>query len=81
MTIQVRLFARARDLAGRDMLTVELPAGAAVAELRRQVARACPPLAEFLPRCAIAVGEEFAADDLALMSSCEAAIIPPVSGG
>jgi len=81
MTLTVRLFARARDLAVCDMLTAELPAGATVAELRRQLAEANPALRDFLPRCAIAVGEDFATDDLVLVSASEIAIIPPVSGG
>src|SRR5438445_13771235 len=55
MTISVRLFARARDLAGCDMLRLDLPAQATVADLRRRVAESHPALRDFLPRCAIAV--------------------------
>jgi molybdopterin converting factor subunit 1 len=77
----VRLFARARDLAGCDMLSVELPPEANVAELRRQLIVACPALREFLPRCAVAVGEDFVTDDAVVTSASEVAIIPPVSGG
>ncbi len=81
MTIQVRLFARARELAGRDMLRVDLPVGSDVAALRRRIAESCPALREFLARCAVAVGEDFAADDLTIPSGSDVAIIPPVSGG
>ena len=38
MTVTVRLFARARDLAGADAVSVELPAGATAADLRRRLA-------------------------------------------
>src|SRR5262249_26294011 len=81
MTISVRLFARARDLADSDTLNLEVPAGATVAEVRRRIAAACPALREFLPRCAIAVGDDFAADEAMVPNDAEVAIIPPVSGG
>ncbi len=38
MMVHVRLFARARDLAGADSVAVELPDGATVADLRRRLA-------------------------------------------
>jgi len=81
MTVRVLLFARARDLAESDMLTIDLPAGATVADLRRRIADACPDLREFLARCAIAVAEEFAPDEAKLPLDAEVALIPPVSGG
>ena len=81
MTVQVRLFARARDLAGTASLSIELPAGATVADLRRFLAETHPALAALLPRCAIAVANDFAGDDRQLASSSEIALLPPVSGG
>ena len=81
MTISVRLFARARDLADSDILNMDLPPGATVADLRRRLAAAYPALREFLPRCAIAVGDDFAADEAIVPNDAEVAIIPPVSGG
>ena len=64
MTVTVHLFARARDLAKADMVSVNLPANATVADLRRGLGVAYPALAGFLPRCAIAVDEDFAASDV-----------------
>jgi molybdopterin converting factor subunit 1 len=81
MKIVVRLFARARDLAGADTLAVELPPGATVAALRKQLAWQCPPLAGLLERSALAVNDEFAGDALALPHGAEIALLPPVSGG
>jgi molybdopterin converting factor subunit 1 len=81
MTLTVRLFARARDLAGTDSLPVELPPRATVADLRRALAAARPALAPLLPLCAVAVGGDFADDDRALTPSAEIALLPPVSGG
>jgi molybdopterin converting factor subunit 1 len=81
MTLDVHLFARARDLAGAAVITIDLPAGATVADLRRALAAAHPGLAAILSHCAIAVNNDFAGDDRILSSPCEIALLPPVSGG
>jgi len=79
MNIEVRLFARAREIAGRDIITVALPEGATVGELRRRLAEEYPRLAEVVKRSALAVGQEFAKDEQPVRG--EVALIPPVSGG
>jgi molybdopterin converting factor subunit 1 len=81
MIVHVRLFARARDLAGADSVAVELPDGASVADLRRRLAADHPRLAGLLERSALAVENEFAEDTLPLSASAEIALLPPVSGG
>jgi molybdopterin converting factor subunit 1 len=79
--VSVRLFARARDLAGAESISVELPERATVADLRRQLAAAYPALAPLLARSALAVDDEFAGDFLPLKPGAEVALLPPVSGG
>jgi molybdopterin converting factor subunit 1 len=81
MTVVVRLFARARDLAGRDSIALELPADATVAELRRRLAAEVPALAGLLARSAFGVNNEFAEDDQPIPAAAEVALLPPVSGG
>ncbi|HEY8503008.1 MAG TPA: MoaD/ThiS family protein [Gemmataceae bacterium] len=81
MTVTVRLFARARDLAGAESVSLDLPGPATVADLRRGLARSHPALGEFLPRCAVSVNGEFAADADAVPAGAEVAVLPPVSGG
>jgi molybdopterin converting factor subunit 1 len=81
MKINVRLFARAKDLAGTDVVAVELPDGATIGELRRQLALAYPNLAPLLHRSALAVNDAFAPDDVPLTVPSEVAVLPPVSGG
>jgi molybdopterin converting factor subunit 1 len=81
MVTQVRLFARARDLAGTDIVKVNLAPGASAADLRRQLAVDCPALKNLLEHCALAVNGEFAADQLPLPERAEVALLPPVSGG
>ena len=81
MRIEVKLFARARDLGGTGSLALELPEGATVAALRATLAEHLPALAGFLPRCAVAVGGDIAGDGKTLSAGDEAAVLPPVSGG
>jgi molybdopterin converting factor subunit 1 len=81
MQCAVRLFARARDLAGADRVVIELPDGATVAELRGQLALRYPALTGLLERSALALNDEIADDRLTLPRQAEIALLPPVSGG
>jgi molybdopterin converting factor subunit 1 len=81
MRVRVLLFARARELAGRDAVLVEVPAGATVAQLRERLAAEVPALANFVHRCGLAVGGEYAVDGDTVPEGAEVALIPPVSGG
>jgi len=79
--MKIRLFARARDLAGADAIEVSMPAGATVRDLRRRIAEECPALAGLLQRSALAVDDEFAEDGQLVSPGAEVALLPPVSGG
>jgi len=81
MRCRVKLFARARDLAGTDEVCVALPDGATVADLRRALASAYPALVGLLARSALAVDNEFANDAHQVRAGAEVAVLPPVSGG
>ena len=81
MNCEVRLFARARDLAGAAAVVVQLPPGATVGELRRRLGEAYPALQRLLPHSVFAVNDEFAADMLVVPASAAVAMLPPVSGG
>ena len=81
MMIDVQLFARARDIAGAGRITVDLPAGATVGDLRRRLSELLPNLARLLERSALAVDNEMAGDALVLTAPAEVALLPPVSGG
>lgn len=81
MNVQVKLFALAREAAGADAVTVELPAGATVAELRRHLAEQFPKLAPLVTQMLVAVDAEYADDEHRLEAGAEVACIPPVSGG
>src|SRR3954453_2632874 len=61
--VTLRLFALARQRAGRAELVLELPDAATVADLKRALAAACPELAPLLPNLMIAAFYEGAGDD------------------
>jgi MoaE-MoaD fusion protein len=82
MIVRVKLFAVARQRAGKDVMEVELPtAGATVADLRSAIVERCPALADVLPHVKVAVNNDYAADETAIDANAEVALIPPVSGG
>lgn len=81
MRIEVRLFARARDLAGSATISLELPQQATVGDLRTALLRDRPALKPLAPHLFVAVGTDYAPDSLVLAPGAEVACFPPVSGG
>ncbi len=80
MTVHVLYFAAAREAAGTTRETLA-PAPGDVAALRAHLSSLHPALARLLPRCRIAIDQEFAGDDAPLPDGAEIAVVPPVSGG
>jgi molybdopterin synthase catalytic subunit len=80
MPIRLLYFAAARDAAG---ISSELlsPVPPTVGDLRRRLAAERPGLAPVLPRCRIAVDEDFVEDEAPLADGAEVALVPPVAGG
>jgi molybdopterin converting factor subunit 1 len=81
MRIKVRLFARAKELAGTDFLVIEMKSAASIAELSRYLEKQTPALSPLLKQSAWAVNQEFAGLTTSLYDGAEVAILPPVSGG
>ncbi|MBL8850992.1 MAG: MoaD/ThiS family protein [Planctomycetaceae bacterium] len=81
MRIAVRLFARARDLAGGPVIELELPEGATVADVRTALLHARPQLQPLAASLHVAIGSDYAADDAAVPPGADVACFPPVSGG
>ena len=81
MKLDVRLFARARDAAGAERITVDLPTGARVADLRTALAEQSPNLRPLAPCLLVAIGTDYADDSVALSPQSDVACFPPVSGG
>ncbi len=81
MKLAVKLFARAKDLAGAGQVTIELPEPATVGGVRAALTRTYPALAPLASSLLIAVGTDYASEDQPLTSESEVACFPPVSGG
>ena len=81
MTVNVKMFAAARQLAGASSIDVELNAGGTVGELRIRLLDAAPGLRPLAGQLAIAVNSSYAADELRIPAGAEVACLPPVSGG
>jgi molybdopterin synthase catalytic subunit len=74
--VHVRLFAALREQAGSSRLEIELPEGAAVGDVWREL-----PLGDEPSGILFAVNRAYAERSSALAEGDEVAIIPPVSGG
>ena len=81
MKVAVKLFAVARQLAGSEVVEVELPGNPTVADLRVGLAARFPTLDPILEHVLFAVGTEYATDTTQIAPGLEIACIPPVSGG
>jgi len=82
MQVEVRLFALLRERAGTDLLTLELPEGATVADALAAAGRA-PGLDGVLARMPVraALNREYVDEAVPIAAGDELALIPPVSGG
>jgi len=81
MKVRIKLFAVARQRAGREVVEVELPQPATVAHLRSALAEQHPSLAGIVPHARFAIHSDYAVDQSIIPAEAEIAIIPPVSGG
>ena len=81
MRVGVRLFARYREVAGRERLEVDLPDGGTVEAAWSAVIDRHPGLSPYRPFTLFAVGNEYVDSQHRLHSSDELCLFPPVSGG
>lgn len=81
MQVKVMFLGPARDFAGTDSGTFELPEVCDVGRLRRKLEEHYPALKKAPAAIRIAVNCSFEPDDFVLHANDEVALIPPVSGG
>ena len=81
MTARVQMFAVARQMAGRAVVELELPAGATVRQLREALAIVVPALSPLMPHLMFAINTDYVADAAVIPADADIACIPPVSGG
>lgn len=79
--ITLLFFANLRDLAGSKEISIMLPRGATVADLKRQVAVLLPQIEPHLETTLVSVNKEYGFDDEVIPEGAEVAFFPPVSGG
>jgi molybdopterin converting factor small subunit len=79
--VAVRLFARAREVAGSETVNVAVPVGARIADLRSALGEASPPLRPLVPHLLFAIGTEYASDETLVPPNADLVAFPPVSGG
>ena len=79
--MNVRLFARLRDLAGSGELVRDVPAPATVQTVWRSLVAEFPGLAEYERSMSVAVNADYSRMSAAIAEGDEVAFLPPVSGG
>ena len=81
MRVDVRLFARYREAAGRDRIEIDLPEGGTVEAAWGAVVKRLPALSGYRPFTLFAVGHDYVPADHRLAPGDELCLFPPVSGG
>jgi molybdopterin converting factor subunit 1 len=81
MRVKVKLFAVLRERAGTSDASLELAAGASVADASAALAKQVPAIAGHLSHVAFAVNQSYVDRGAILHDGDELALIPPVSGG
>jgi molybdopterin converting factor subunit 1 len=81
MRVNVRLFARLRDLAGAGELAREVPEPATVETVWRMLTAETPALDAYSASMSVAVNTEYSRMGAPVHEGDEVAFLPPVSGG
>lgn len=81
MRVRIRLFARLRDLAGAAELEREVPAGATIGDVWRELASEFPALHAYEATVSSARNDDYARRTTPVADGDEIAFLPPVSGG
>ncbi|OLP19981.1 molybdopterin synthase sulfur carrier subunit [Leptolyngbya sp. 'hensonii'] len=81
VTVTVKLFAAYQEVCGFPELTLTLPVGTAVAEIRDRLIAAHPELLPWRDLTRFGINLQFVPGDTPLQDGDEVVLIPPVSGG
>ena len=79
--VVVKFFAAAKDAAGTDELTLDVPPEATIGQLREILISQYPDLDRVLKHASFALNTEYASLETSIPDGSEVACIPPVSGG
>ncbi len=81
MIVQVKLFARARDVVGADTISIAVAGSHTVGDLRCALCDRYPDLKPFAAGLLFAVDARYAGETTRVTSATDIACFPPVSGG
>ena len=81
MRVTVKLFARIREIAGRDTLERAAGTGATIGDVWRSLVEEFPALGAFDTTVSCALNAEYARMTREVADGDEVAFLPPVSGG
>ncbi len=79
--VSILFFAQLKDLAGKNRITLQNPAGTTVAGLRQILETQFPLLQTRIKTTLVSINQEFALDGDLIPEGAEIALFPPVSGG
>jgi molybdopterin synthase catalytic subunit len=80
-TVRVLFFATLKDRAGVKEISLELPDGARVSDLKAALVDRYPALRPAMSSSLVSVNQTYALDDDPVPEGAEVALFPPVSGG
>lgn len=81
MKVQVQLFSRLRDLAGRSQIELDVREGTTAAHLLAMLYAQTPALREWDKSILVASGVEFVGRDYVVKPGDQISVMPPVQGG
>lgn len=81
ITVEVHFFATIRAVIGKKTLTVKLPEGATVKDVKQEIARRYPQAGQALAVMLTSVNRVFSEDQTPVSEGAEIAFFPHVSGG
>jgi molybdopterin converting factor small subunit len=81
MKIRVLLFARLREMAGREIIELEMEPGGTIGDVWDRLRRSVPALSDFLHPPLSARNQEHVRPGEPVGEGDEIAFFPPVSGG
>jgi molybdopterin converting factor small subunit len=81
VNVSVKLFAKARDLAGSDLVEIEVPSAARASDVRRALGERFPALRPVLSNLLLAGGADYATAATPIDPDSDLAFFPPVWGG
>lgn len=81
LTISIRFFAKAKEVVGQDSISIDIPLGSSIDDLKIILAQKYSQLQNMLPHLLFSLDDEYVTGETKLKMGDEIACFPPVSGG